>query len=335
LDRQVGDFLQRMSDLLKTLEVAEQRSQLGILRDITSTAADVVSVPANYAEAADGSMPINDGVSFTQLARDMMLAAACAAVNPRPAYLRRKPTRAVEYLNALRLGLPERGSFVLNIVSRVPPALKTATGRLMFPVEDPFERQVTITLARALAATQQAAVSAASSGDLDSFRDAIQAGVSANLCEALAGLGAFVDMTKGLEIGFSWSRTRPAPPSVSNRVILSDDSMLVIREAGRLLRASSPQEDFELYGVVFRLERALDAESGKIVVLGFVDGQPRRITVELTAKDYDLAVRAHKERLPIICSGDLVKEGRSFTLQNPRHFAVESEDGPPLNNADD
>jgi len=326
-DRRLGDFVQRMGDLLNTLEVAEQRSQFDILRDIMSTAADVVSVPASYAKAADGSMPINDGVALTQLARDMMMAAACATVDPRPAYLRRKPTRAVEYIESLRLGLPERGSYVLNIVSRVPPGLKSATGQLMLPVEDPFERQVTITLATALAESQKAAVSAATSGDIESFHHAVRSGVSANLCEALAGLRKFVDTSKGLAINFSWSRTRPVPESVPNRIVFGDDAMLVIGEAGRLLLATAPQEDFELHGMVFRLERAGDAEIGNIVVLGFIDEQPRKISLELGPKDYDLAVLAHRDRLPIVCSGDLVKEGRMFSLQNPRHFAIEQDDG--------
>jgi hypothetical protein len=362
-----------MGDLLNTLEVAEQRSQFDILRDIMSTAADVVSVPASYATAADGSMPINDGVALTQLARDMMMAAACATVDPRPAYLRgceffvictlarlsrpirkrwldqvlrrmvfrrisirltknsqplrRKPTRAVEYIESLRLGLPDRGSYVLNIVSRVPPGLKSATGQLMLPVEDPFERQVTITLATALAESQKAAVSAATSGDIESFRHAVRSGVSANLCEALTGLRKFVDTSKGLAINFSWSRTRPVSESVPNRIVFGDDAMLVIGEAGRLLLATAPQEDFELHGMVFRLERAGDAEIGNIVVLGFIDEQPRKISLELGPKDYDLAVLAHRDRLPIVCSGDLVKEGRMFSLQNPRHFAIEQDDG--------
>jgi hypothetical protein len=181
----------------------------------------------------------------------------------------------------------------------------------------------------------QAAVSAAASGDFDSFRDAVKSGVSANLCEALAGLSQYVDTSKGLAINFSWSRTRTTAPKARGRIVLADDVVLVIREAGRLLRATALQEDFELHGMVFRLEREHEAEVGRIIVLGLVDGRPRKISVELTPKDYILAIRAHEEGLSVVCSGDLVKEGRSFALQNPRHFSVESDDGLLFNGSDE
>ena len=55
------------------------------------------------------------------------------------------------------MGQTERGSYVLTILSPVPPELRPAQGTLL-PVEpeDPYERLVTLTLMNALAALQRA-----------------------------------------------------------------------------------------------------------------------------------------------------------------------------------
>lgn len=324
LDRNLGDYLHRMGDLLGTLEESEDRSQFDILRDLTETAADVVRIPANYAEAADGSMPFEDGVAFFGHARDLMLAAACSSVRRQGAFHTRKPGQAVQYVRSVRLGQTEPGSYTLCILSRVPPALKGTDG-LILSVDDPFERQVTDTLARALTATELAAQRSAATGKFDDFRDAVNVGVSANLCEAIVGLSRFAAPSKGLAFDFSWARNRPTPQKTPGRITLPVDAVPVIQEAGRVLRATSPQEDFFLYGPVVRLERESDGIPGRIIVLAFVDGTTRKVSVVLAPDDYVQAIQAHEKSIPITCEGDLLKEGRSYILSNPHHFRFESD----------
>ena len=50
-------------------------------------------------------------------ARDLVLAAACAAITKRAYFATRKPTKATDYLSRVRMGQTERGSYVLTIRS--------------------------------------------------------------------------------------------------------------------------------------------------------------------------------------------------------------------------
>jgi len=127
---------------------------------------------------------------------------------------------------------------------------------------------------------------------------------------------------RGLEFGISWSRSRPTVTDVPAHVTITPDSLPVIEEAGRLLREISPREEFELQGIVVALERGPGAESGKVTVLAFVDGRPHAVKIELGARDYDLALRAHEMTKPISALGDLVKEGRSYFLRQARGLRV-------------
>ncbi|NJM61709.1 MAG: hypothetical protein HC849_18350 [Oscillatoriales cyanobacterium RU_3_3] len=55
-----------------------------------------------------------------------------------------------------------------------------------------------------------------------------------------------------------------------------------------------------------------------VTVLGVVVTKLRKIQMELTEFDCNTAIKAYRDRLPILCSGDLIKIDDTFVLQNPR-----------------
>ena len=164
-----------------------------------------------------------------------------------------------------------------------------------------------------------AAEAAAATGSLESFEQGVPSGISANLCDAVVGMSGEQELLRGLEFSFSWSRTRPQRENVvPPRILISPDSLPVIAEAGRLLREISPREEFELEGIVVRLDRQPVEQIGQVTVLGFIDGRPYNIRIELGGDDYRIAVRSHGERRPIFLLGELIREGRSYFLRHPR-----------------
>ena len=219
------------------------------------------------------------------------------------------------------MGQTERGSYVVTIMSRVPPALD----EVAHDVQEPYERRVTKSLVSGLNHVHTAAVEAAGSGSMDAFREAIDQGVSANLCDAIVGVAGGVDATRSVEISLSWSRTWPERDGGQHRILFQADEIPLIYEAGRVLRESSPIEEFEVEGSVIALDRPAGRDIGTVTVLGFVDERPRRIWMELRDADYHIAVQAHDQRAPISCVGDLLREGRTFSLQQPRHVRLIAE----------
>jgi len=327
-DRTYGDYLPRLADLLGTLEVAEERSKPAIVNDLLASTVDVIRIQLQSAAYLDGTVPIEDGVRFFAHARDLLLAAACAAVQPNPVYQPRKPTQATDYMNGVRLAQTERGSYVLTMHSSVPPRLEANGQNSLFrEMEEPFERKVTLTLARALAAVRTATEGAAVSGTLQPFTDAVAHGVSANLCDALAGLGMH-EATETLVIQVSWAPVRAVPANMPSLVRLNSDTVPVLREVARVFRENAPRDDFELRGVVVGLRREEGATMGHVTIAAIVDGNLRKVLVNLESNAYQHAIEAHRREQPITCSGELVREGRSYLLRNPRNLFVEPEVSP-------
>jgi hypothetical protein len=307
--RDFGDFDLRMSEVLKTLAKTEARSQLDILRDVQTASADLVRLRAPARDAADGSLAIDSAVSFVESARDLMLAAACAAIDKRSYFATRKAQQAT-------------GSFVLTILSPVPPSLKSEQGAL-FPVEppEPYERAVTRTLAQSLEAVSAAAETAAAQGDMQPFIDAVQWGVSANLCDAIVRM-SHVSVNEGIDVAIAWSSSRMVAAETPHRIRLQGDAIPLIEEAGRLFRETSSLDDFELQGAVIGLHRPEGAPTGLVTVSGFVEGQARKVLIDLAEPDYSKAIAAHEQQAIVVCTGELAKQGRSYRLQNPRQFRL-------------
>ncbi len=63
--------------------------------------------------------------------------------------------------------------------------------------------------------------------------------------------------------------------------------------------------------------------SGEITLLGIVADKLRKIQTSLGDKDYILAIKAYQERLPILCTGDLIKDNNTFILKNPHNLTLD------------
>jgi hypothetical protein len=326
------DYPRRVKSLVNTLGEVENRSQLAILHDIAAVFFDIVRLRSADNAMLDGTIFLEDAVHVASSGRGMMLSAACATIQPKRAYHSRKPMAATRYVDGLRMGQTEHSSYVITIMSQVSPALAPRQMALRFqpgeelPVgfvyEEPYERRVTATLGRALHKLRSAATRGASTGSLDAFEDAIEAGVSADLCESLGLIRECSHITT-FEVSIGWAPCRPQSGHVPDKVMFTTDVLDVIREAGRQLRERSPVEDFDLVGPVVDLSRTLESLHGTATVLGSVDGQLRKVNVDLWGADWQLAHGALGKTPHVLlkCTGELLKNGNLFVLKNARNVS--------------
>ncbi|MGE0144330.1 MAG: hypothetical protein AB7I19_12255 [Planctomycetota bacterium] len=316
LDRTFGDYRRRMREVIRTLEVASGKSAAQLLEEVRASTVDILRLRLTGPGIEQGRVPVDLGTRLFGCTRDLLLAAACSARDPRSVYRSRKPAEAMDFLHRLKLAAPEDGSFVVTVHAPIPPELRF--GAMAEVEESPFERRATMMLANATAAASKLAERAVLDGSAEPFLVGAPSGISANLCEALAG---FVDGkdTTAVELRFAWATTRPVPEGTPSFVRVDSSLSPILGEAARLLRASVDIPDFEIVGVVLRLESDAPEQGGTVVIVGQVDGQQRRVRVPMGAHDYAVAIRAHGDGNLLRCEGDLVRSGRSFQLERVRH----------------
>lgn len=327
LQNSLGDFALRMGDVVQVLAEAEQRSPTDVYSDLSTAYADVVRIRLADLSMRDGTMSIESYAQSAQRTRDLLLAAACAAIEPRAVWSSKKPQKAIEHFNRLRIGQTERGSYVIKVISKVSPFISERNGEL-FEREEPFERQIVKMLAQSLGEMDAAAERSAHSGSYASFADSVEKGVNANICEAVVGLWGG-EGRELLEFTFSWSPARPVPVNVPRKVRFTEDRISVIKEASRIMRLQAKPADAVVVGPVVKLDRRSADQPGVVTVVGDVDGRARRVLIELTGDDYSTAIHAHRLDAGLRVAGTLVREGRSFRLLHPSDIAIEDDESTP------
>lgn len=319
--RNVRDYLTRMREILDALEDLESRSWRAILADIQLVGTDVVRLK-HPSDTPEGSILLLDGVHLFEKALDMVAAAAGAAVAPRASLPPRRPPQAIDYLNRVRLGQTERSSYVVKILSRIDSQSAPAQPSLWDLWEDPFPRQVTMTLAKSLTAMDEAVRSARASGSYDSFVAAVPKGLSANLCDSVLGIVKHEARGVNVTIDLAWAIGRPVPPDVRSTFEFRFEDADILNEGARVLRAVEPISGTTLAGVVVNLHRDEGESDGLATVSAVVNGSIRKLRVPLEEVDYIKAVEAHRESRGVMFLADLAAHGRSYVATSVRDFRI-------------
>jgi hypothetical protein len=325
----LADYVLAMGQIVDILARVEGRDPAAVLRDLTVADVDLVRVRAPHAEE-DGSISIDDGVELVQQSRDLLLAAACSVTRPQRAYRAGGIREATEYLEQVRFGQTERGSFVVTMLSPVPPALGPAAQPGLWEdfEEQPFARKVTRRLVEALDAAVEAVALANRGEGIAAFEARVMNGVSANLCAAAARLA---ERGHGLEVSVSWALTR-LTPTRRRRVELTRADAGILDEAARVLRDREPRPGERLEGYVTHLARGPEAEQGQVTIRAVVDGRMSSVRVDFGPDLYRRVVEAHVHRRSVTLEGDLEREGQRWRLVRPRDLVVlptEDQEGAP------
>lgn len=323
LDPTFRDYARRIAEIIDTLVVASGKPAGWVLAEVRSSTFDIIRLRATGPSVGAGRVPLDLGTRLFSSARELVLAAACSAHDPRPVYRTRKPGEAMDFLKRVKFAPPEEGSFIVTVHAPVPPGLQAELLDGMGDV--PFARRSTLMLASGATAARRAAERATLGDGAQPFIDGAAEGISANLCDALA---SFVDgdETTGLDVQFAWAASRLVPDGTPREVHVGADLSPILREGARLLRSTGSTPDFELEGAVVRLDSEDPAQGGEVVVAGQVDGKPRKVRVSMGPADYAIAHQAHGDGQLLTCEGELSRQGRSFTLERVRHVAVVADD---------
>lgn len=321
LNQELQDFCQSMGRVVKILSDFENRSQLQILEDFSTLAiGDVVRLKSqDILNRVDGTLPLDYGVSLVQQAYDLASAAACAAIEPKPVFPPRRPNQALDYVKGTRLAQTERGSYIIKIVSPLPPKQFSLP---MMEAPIPYERQVVITLMKSLNALSLVATQIQKRGSFyfPPFQEIVSEGVSANLCEAIVATENNRPY-RPLEISVSWSYAFRPTEQIPETVAFSLGVMPYIAEAARIFREENPEE-VNLIGYVTTLHREKTQAEGEITLACLVDNSQRKVKIGLNEQNYNTAIHAHEQGLEVSCQGRLERKGYSYTLKNVINFHI-------------
>ncbi len=258
----LGDYPSVVSRLIGIFSEESGQDELAVLKDLLEADHDVIRVRAMEG-ATNGSIALDTGVGMVSQAREMVMAAARATVGPRQrVYKGRANKKATAFMERVRLGQTEHGSFVVSLMAPVAPTTPRVLdeSRLRFR-QEPLSRRVIRQLVEALQASRRAAERWGSVLRHQDLEAAVSSGVSANLCDAVVGL---IENTNRFEVGVTWATNRGTrlPPEL---IEFSEVDRRPLRAIAKILRNSGPRPETPFVATVHRLrrdQRALEGVAG-------------------------------------------------------------------------
>ncbi|MHA6882916.1 hypothetical protein [Ralstonia pseudosolanacearum] len=312
----VKDYWQRMRDALASIASFEERAVHEVLNEVKQLFANVITIRVVHDDTNDGTIPINDGVLLIAKARDLLSAAARSLYAKRKQFTRGAPKEATEYLETLLLGQTEVGSYVVNVIA---PVQTVEVGPEMVATI-PLAQAITSNLVTGLSALEKATATYEEKGDLSAFDEAVLAGASSNMCDALLGFS-------GEKHNRTFEITVTAAPSPlfetkPTKFVFDGKHVEVLEKATGYYKGDYILPKRRLTGYITKLSRPKDETSGTITIDSTVSDVERKVQVELTGDDYHQAVIAHDNSKMVRVEGDVHIKSKSAQLLNPKNFGV-------------
>jgi hypothetical protein len=232
-------------------------------------------------------------------------------------YGNRYRTFAADYLNAIRMGQTEPGSYIVTAFA--PTEEIVGQDLPLIDQRSPLTgRAVTQRLATALEACRLSIDEYRRSPAVEIFDEAVSAGVSYELSVAISGL---VKDEAGADIQISWTSADPRDFPPTTVAFTPSDFAILGRASTHYAMTSSP-ERVTVFGTVTLLDRSSPTSAG-LFRLNVIEGsQAQKIRVRVPAHEYDLVIGAFQQGKGLVLSGRQEREGRYWWLYDAENIRV-------------
>lgn len=316
LDIHLRDYSQRMYEIIKALSEFEIKKIADVLDDIVHFDSDIVKVRVVSPDVDSGSIPLSDGVLLFEKAKDLLVSTTLSTFKKNRYFSGSWPADVKNFLETLKLGQTEYGSYIVNVIAPVDTSSEDKVeGR------SSITREVSNNLARSLAATSSAVMKYETSEDLIVFEEAINNGVSANLCDALIGISG-AKGHRDIEVSIQLAGVEDNSQEIIKTHYFLSRHIKVLKTASEYYKGNYTIEKFSVCGSVIRMDHTPSEDYGVIRVASLVNGLLKNISIQLDLNDYWLAIRAHESNELVKCLGVLVVTSRSANLIEPVGFEV-------------
>lgn len=313
------DYADNMERSIGLLAEVENRSPLDVLIDLKATSSDVVRIDV-LNSGLRRELSLQAAGELMDHAYTMISAAARAVRKPRPAYLGSMTNEVAGFVASVTPAPTDFNTFGIRLL--LPEW--TEQGQSTMWAVDPFSRRAANSLVHGLSAIDAALSVTSQAESHERLEDSVSLGVSANLCSALAGLAVQArGFGDAFQVGVSWSRLRPPKDPTPFSVPFSIHTSEALGEASRHLRSRASFPDESIRADVVLLAREPEEEDGRVLLLVDSDDRIRRIDAVFDSNDYQVAIEAHKRKVPIVVDGDLLPAGRSYELRRPRNVRLD------------
>lgn len=322
---QLGDYPGLVALALDRFARVEDLPVSEVVEDVATLNFDTVRVRLEGGLHDQNRVRLVDASDLMQGVRQMFFAGAAGVEKRQAVYGGRSTSRVETYLQALEIAPPEPGSFVVKVLAPLEVGLEKYEQATLTGPADPFSRQATTGMLQTVEATIEAAESARKTGNIEVFKDHVQEGVSANICEALAHVTGGNPVVS-VSVGASWSARRPTNFTPPRKAVVPGVLLPFIERAAPILRGKRPDDPVTVIGLVHLLKEDKSSTSQVVGIANLTPHGPRKVRVTLSPAQYKRAIDAHGSDFMVQVMGVVKLHGNLSYIDDPMEFEVL---GPP------
>ncbi len=336
--REFVDDDQLLIQAVRRLAAFEERPEPDVVLDISEPMVDS-QFYRMHPDTPSGTIPLPAGLTAVRAVHDLMRATAIMTEQGPQLLIEGRRSAVVDsFLRSVSLGSARPGSYVLT--SRVPvggsaPAdadlqldLLTAPLQETAGARDRLAgREVVSALHRAVQVAHAIAARVLrAQSQFSDFYDAVEQGLSANLCRALADLGSFGRRQpagyRAFEIGFAWARGMPSEEP-SDPVSFSENMVGLLARAGDELAEVARSGWARIVGRVETFHEGIE-EQQRIRIFGELRTEKgevlghRSIWVTVSTAQYEAAWEAQRHGWDMTVEGRLGTSRRRLQMEPSR-----------------
>jgi len=271
-----------------------------------------------------GRVPWLEGRVLFDSAEQTLLAAAKASVTRSAYFGNTHGAFARRFLDECVMGQTQVGSFIVTALTPVSGYFPESQSRHPkgFIVPSHSGRDITLRLAEALEAAQEAAEHYQSTGSISAFEDSVGSGVSREMTEALHSM---VSGKFPTDVTVEWSKssapvgsTSPSRQPAATHVEFLPTYAEAFQAASKKLASMAPPQDVALVGWVSVISRPNRGESGVIrlqVLSGAAQGIMR---VRVSDEQFEIAMESMRRQEALSVTGRLELKGKTRWVDGAR-----------------
>lgn len=289
------------------------RPESTLIREAREYSDNAIAIRVVHEDVEEGTIPLEDGITLNKNAKELIIAAANAALERRPIFQGRPPAPVSTLVQSARLGQTAHGSYVVRVFC---PEVELGDGSTSFALA------TTRTLVSALSGLRESVDMYRDSRNHRVFDEAMQRGVSANLCDAIAKM-AGSNRERTVEVSLRARSSGDLIPPEEHTFSFLPEHQDVIREISEYFRQTYVLSNQIVVGAVERLDRRAEREDGSIKIAATLsNGVQRSVSVQLSPDEYRQAIHAHEAKMMVRVTGDVVVTPRTANLIDGRDFGV-------------
>lgn len=329
------DYTIRLGEVFRTLSVVENRPAIDILNDINNFSADIIRIRVEYPDVTDNTISLSDGVRLFDSTKQLIYAISSSVIYPKPFFQGGRFKAVTDYMEKLRIGQTEPGSYIIKIIS---PISNQSSNN--------FEREVIITLFKALNKMNDFPENIEENQQLIEIVDS---GISANFCQAILNMSNGV-MIEGLQFNLSCSKFIGRPSSIPSEINIHSEIFPKLKKANEKLKSKRVIDYFKnrdrgqnthsipvlekedntevlpttkIQGNVIRLEWGEEDRKGRVAITtSSIQNKEQEMIVELGRSNYIKAFEANLDQRQVVCTGHFFEEENQLIMRDVRRFSI-------------